>query len=368
MTNSSPPEPPTPRSRGLRRDEQVAVMVAFAAIGAIVWWALRSAPQSFNLFDLNAWLNPVITNNTSDPPATDGTSSTAPGTQAGEASDPNTAGTPATDGSIGGIVPIPIPLPNGDTANTGDATPGSTPSGNTAASPTANPTPIPAPEIPLNPNLPEPSPSERITFADVPVDYWALPFINGLSERQVVSGLETKQDDGSSVVNYEPERPVTRAEFAAQLQKVFALPNRQEAKKFTDFPSDYWAAPAITDSNQGGYMNGYPDGNFLPDRPIPRLELLVALTTGLQLPLPPNADAILQVYEDAAQIPNWAKPKIAAATQAGLVASHPNPKLFNPSTAATRAEVAATLYQALVVGKEAQPIESEYLVKPEGSN
>ncbi len=112
-------------------------------------------------------------------------------------------------------------------------------------------------------------------------------------------------------------------------------------------------------------MNGYPEGDFRPDRPIPRLELLVALATGLQLPLPENPDAILQVYEDGAQIPNWAKPKIAAATQAGMVAGHPNPKQFNPSLAATRAEVAATLYQALVVGKEAQPVESEYLVKPD---
>jgi S-layer homology domain len=361
MTNSSPQEPQPPRSKGLRRDEQVAIMVAFAAIGAIMWWAIKLGPQSSDVFDLDPWLNVGSTKTPSEKSPTDGTSTTEPGTPAGEATNTDNTGTQPTDGSIGGIAPVPIPVPQDDTSKDLDTKAGTTPSNGDVA---ANPTPTPTPEIPLNPNLPEPSPSERITFADVPVGYWALPFINGLSERQVVEGLETKDANGNRVVNYEPERPVTRAEFAAQLQKVFALPDRQEAKQFTDIPSDYWAAPAITESNQGGYMNGYPEGNFRPDRQIPRMELLVALATGLQLPLPENPDAILQVYEDSAQIPNWAKPKIAAATQAGLVASHPNPTSFNPSLAATRAEVSAMLYQALVVGKEAQPIESEYLVKP----
>jgi S-layer homology domain len=361
MTNSSPPEPPTPRSRGLRRDEQVAIMVAFAAIGAIMWWALKLAPESSSMFDLDSWLNLDGANTPSEKRPTDATSSTEPVTQPGEATDTDPTGTQPQDGSVGGIVPVPIPLPNGDASNKTDTNAATTPSEEDIA---ASPTPVPTPEIPVNPNLPPPSPTERIAFADIPAGYWALPFIDGLSERKVVAGLETKESDGDPVVNYEPERPVTRAEFAAQLQKVFALSDRQEAKQFTDIPGDYWAAPAITESNQGGYMNGYPEGNFRPDRQIPRLELLVALATGLQLPLPENPDAILEVYQDASQIPNWAKPKIAAATQAGLVAGHPNPKLFNPSTAATRAEVAATLYQALVVGKEAQPIESEYLVKP----
>lgn len=356
MTNSSPPEPPTPRSTGLRRDEQIAVMLAFAAIGAIVWWATKLAPQSFDMSDPDSWLNLGSANTPSEKLPTDGLSSTEPGTTTGQGSDipsridrADTETQPG-DSRVGGVVPLPIPLPKiGKSSSKGDV----------AATPTQ------PPEIPINPDLPKPNANQRIAFADVPAGYWASPFIDGLSERKVVAGVETTEANGVPIVKYEPERPVTRAEFASQLQKVFALPDRQEAKQFTDIPGDYWATPAIVESNEGGYMNGYPEGDFRPDRQIPRLELLVALATGLQLPLPGNPDTILQVYEDGAQIPNWAKPKIAAATQAGLVAGHPNPKLFNPSLAATRAEVAATIYQALVVGKEAQPVESEYLVKPD---
>jgi len=369
MTNSSPQEPQPPRSRGLRRDEQVAIVVAFAAIGAILGWALKQSPSSFKMFDLDSWLNLGSASTPAEKLPTEGESSaTVPGIPGGDRAeidsngdraDLDTTGTQPADSSRGGIVPIPVPLPGGEPSTQVETDAEATPTEAGVAE-----TPAPLPEIPINPNLPEPSPTQRIAFADIPAGYWALPFIDGLSERQVVAGVETTEANGDPIVKYEPERPVSRAEFAAQLQKVFALPDRQEPKQFTDIPNDYWAAPAITDANEGGYMNGYPEGDFRPDRQIPRLELLVALATGLQLPLPENPDPILQVYEDAAQIPNWAKPKIAAATQAGLVAGHPNPKLFNPSLAATRAEVAATLYQALVVGKEAQPIESEYLVKP----
>lgn len=368
MTNSSPQEPQPPRSRGLRRDEQVAIVVAFAAIGTILWWALKQSPSS-NLFDLDSWLN-LDTTSSEKLPTEDESSSITPAIPAGDGADIystgdradlDTTGTQPTDGSLGGVAPIPVPLPGGKPSTQVETDAEATPTEAGVAE-----TPAPLPEIPINPNLPEPSPTQRIAFADIPAGYWALPFINGLSERQVVAGVDAQNEQGDPIVKYEPERPVSRAEFAAQLQKVFALQNRQDPKQFTDIPGDYWAAPAITESNEGGYLNGYPEGDFRPDRQIPRLELLVALATGLQLPLPENPDAILQVYEDAAQIPQWAKPKIAAATQAGLVAGHPNPKLFNPSLAATRAEVAATLYQALVVGKEAQPIESEYLVKPNG--
>ncbi|MGB6170272.1 MAG: S-layer homology domain-containing protein [Geitlerinemataceae cyanobacterium] len=369
MTNSSPPEPPNSRNQGLRRDEQLAVMVALAAIGAIAWWAIKLAPQSFDISNPDSWLNLGSANTPSEKLPTDGIFSTEPETTVGgrsdlpsniDAADTGIIVTSPTEGRVGGIVPVPVPDCDRQcpVVTSSETTPSD---GETTDSAVLTP----APEIPINPNLPKASPTDRIAFADIPAGYWALPFIDGLSERKVVAGLDAQDDNGDPIVNYEPERPVTRAEFASQLEKVFALPDRQQAKEFTDLPQDYWATPAIVESNEGNYMNGYPEGDFRPDRPIPRLELLVALATGLQLPLPENPDAILQVYEDGAQIPNWAKPKIAAATQAGMVAGHPNPKQFNPSLAATRAEVAATLYQALVVGKEAQPVESEYLVKPD---
>ncbi|HAA26847.1 MAG TPA: S-layer protein, partial [Cyanobacteria bacterium UBA8553] len=55
---------------------------------------------------------------------------------------------------------------------------------------------------------------------------------------------------------------------------------------------------------------------------------------------------------------------VSAATKAGLVVNYRNPKLLNPNRNATRAEVVALVYQALVKAGKAEAIPSKYVVKP----
>ena len=52
-------------------------------------------------------------------------------------------------------------------------------------------------------------------FADVPVSLWSAPWIEQLSAEGVTSGCGNN--------NYCPANPVTRAQMAAFLVKVFAL-------------------------------------------------------------------------------------------------------------------------------------------------
>jgi S-layer homology domain len=379
MTESGSSKPDIPRSKLLRKDEQIAVIVAFGVIGSILWWVLKRAPNTFNLgnvlpptatspFPFGQATPPTGQPNTettpppiglAKPPTTQtdpsadatGTPGATSGTQK-PSSDRAGANLPAiVGGAVGGAA---VGLPQDATGTPGQKPPIPT-------SPDSTPVPseaidTPKPQIPVNPSLPDPV--DALKFSDVPQGFWALPFIDGLSSRKVVSGLPGEGD------TFEPDRPVTRAELATQIQSVFALENRQTPKQFKDIAATFWGANAVNKTNQGGFMNGYPEGDFRPDQPIPRLELLVALATGLNLPLPANPDTVLQIYQDKDQIPNWAKPKVAAATQAGLVVSHPDPGKLNGSQPATRADVAAILYQALVAGKEAPEIQSQYLVTP----
>ncbi len=74
----------------------------------------------------------------------------------------------------------------------------------------------------------------------------------------------------------------------------------------------------------------------------------MALASGLNLEIPSNPDENLSIYENKEAIPDWAKEKIAAATIAGLVVNYPDVKTLNPNQSATRAEVTAMFYQALV--------------------
>jgi hypothetical protein len=67
------------------------------------------------------------------------------------------------------------------------------------------------------------------------------------------------------------------------------------------------------------------------------------------------------LYVDADQIPKYATNRIAAATTAGLVVNYPEPKQLNPNARATRADVAAIVYQALVQAGRLDPIKSPYI-------
>ncbi|WP_414561692.1 MULTISPECIES: fasciclin domain-containing protein [unclassified Anabaena] len=188
-----------------------------------------------------------------------------------------------------------------------------------------------------------PAPASTINLSDIGSDYWARPFIQALAERNVVSGFP----DGT----FRPNQPVSRAEFAAMIQRAF---DRQSVRQlspggFTDVPAGFWAASAIQEAYETGFMSGYPGNVFLPNQQIPKVEAIVALTNGLGLQAGENPSGVLNTYfTDASAIPNYAVNSVAAATQANIVVNYPNVNRLNPLQPLTRAEATAILYQALV--------------------
>ena len=110
-------------------------------------------------------------------------------------------------------------------------------------------------------------------------------------------------------------------------------------------------------------MSGYPEGNFLPDANISRAEVLVSLANGLGYsPSGSSVNSSLQIYNDANAIQDWARPSIAAATDKQIVVDYPNVQSLNPNRQATRAEVAAFIYQALASSGDVSAISSPYIV------
>lgn len=182
-----------------------------------------------------------------------------------------------------------------------------------------------------------------LPFPDVPNGYWAKPYIDALTARGVLNGLP----DGT----FNPNRPMTRAELAVQVAKAFEIQaDPAGTKVFSDVGESYWAAATIRESVSSGFMTGYPDGFFLPEQTVPRVQVLTTLVTGLSLSPPPamETDRLLQQYSDQAAIPDWAREKVAAAIQAGIISPSPDTALqLRPNEPATRAEVATLIYNAL---------------------
>lgn len=331
MTNT----PPDPGSSRLGFDELVGIIIAFATIGTILALTLGRTKG----FNPSGFLSssPI----TPTPESTEGATPVAPIVEA----TPEVTPSPS---QAAAIVPSPVP-----------ATP----------SPTATASPLPTAEEGVKivpPVVMQAPPAQRApkkpttatvsNFPDVPKDLWARPYIEALAAQGLISGFL----DGS----FKPGNAITRAEFAALLQKAFEQKQQKQVTSFTDVKPNFWALPAIQDATKSGFMQGYPGNVFRPDQQIPRVQVIVSLANGIGLSPATNPQQVLQTYQDAAQIPNYAQGAVAASTQAGLVANYPNPKVLNPNRDANRAEVAAMVYQALVKAGKMQPISSQYIVKP----
>lgn len=197
-----------------------------------------------------------------------------------------------------------------------------------------------------------PLPGGATAFNDVAPNYWAKGYIQALASKGVIAGFP----DGT----FKPNEPVTRAQFAAIINKAFAPQAQQQATNFTDVSNNFWAYDAIQTATKSPFLAGYPNNTFRPQQEIPRVQVLVSLANGLGLTA--NNQNVLSVYSDAAQIPSWAQNPVAAATARQLVVNYPTAAQLNPSRQATRAEVAAFVYQALVNAGKAEAIPSPYLV------
>ncbi len=195
--------------------------------------------------------------------------------------------------------------------------------------------------------------AQNTTFSDVSSNYWASPFIAELARRDIIAGFP----DGS----FRPDQSVTRAQFAAIVRKAFAKSPERSVINFTDVSPNYWASLAIQEAYRTGFLSGYPGNRFQPEQNIPREQVLVSLSSGLDFPAT-NDSNLSQYYNDANSISNYARNPIAAATQRGIVVNYPNVKFLNPTRTATRADVAAFIYQALADAGQVSAINSAYVV------
>ena len=181
--------------------------------------------------------------------------------------------------------------------------------------------------------------------------HWAEPFIQALVSMDLTHAFA----NGS----YQPDKPMTRAQYAALVAIAFNPFPKIPAPDFTDVPKDFWAYSAIQIAASGGFVGGFSDRTFRPDQSVQRLQVIVSLVNGLGLPAVDRD--VLEVYSDRYTIPDYARTAVATATQWGIVVNYPDPKMLVPLRSITRAEVAAMVYQALVAIGRTSVIKSVYV-------
>ena len=124
--------------------------------------------------------------------------------------------------------------------------------------------------------------STKSGFRDVASGSWYNTYVATLNN----AGVITDSSNGC----FRPNEAITRAELAAMLAKFSETTGA--ANYFNDVSAKYWAANAIAICAKLGWITGYPDGTFRPDKNVTRAELMAMINraTGRA---PKSADAFL---------------------------------------------------------------------------
>lgn len=182
------------------------------------------------------------------------------------------------------------------------------------------------------------------SFGDI-VGHWSQADVELMACKHIIKGVTD--------VSFEPDRNITRAEFATLLQRTLGLRETNEEPIFTDVKADDWYYGAVQAAARAGLVKGYPEGDFRPNVNITRQEMAVMVARALEnlsgeLTITPAAvNRILERFEDKAEIGNWAREAVAVAVERDIIKGRTE-RTFVPQANATRAESAAMLKRTAV--------------------
>ena len=134
-------------------------------------------------------------------------------------------------------------------------------------------------------------------FRDVDSTKWYNTYVATLNNAGVITDSRTGY--------FRPNDAITRAELAAMLAQ-FAE-KKSAAIYFSDISAGYWAANAIALTANLGWINGYPDGTFGPDKTVTRAELM-AMVNRATGRAPESTSALLsgmKTWKDNADTARW---------------------------------------------------------------
>lgn len=111
--------------------------------------------------------------------------------------------------------------------------------------------------------------SSKEFFPDVKKSDWYYDAVKYLADIGVASGYPDE--------TFKPNSTITRAEFIAMAMRLIELDAISGTASFTDVPKSHWAAGYIAAARDAGYISGYPNGSFGPEKQITRAEAVTIL-------------------------------------------------------------------------------------------
>lgn len=178
-------------------------------------------------------------------------------------------------------------------------------------------------------------------FSDVTANTTNKEAILYLQDKGIIKGYE----DGT----FKPSKSVSRAEFLKIIIEgsKLELDNDSEAKiPFTDIEQAAWYEPYIKTAYSSGWINGYEDGTFKPDKTISKVEALKVLAKAQNWKVEKiNTSTLKNSFKDIVTTA-WYTPYLAYAKQNKYL-NEKGPK-FSPNGAMTRGNISGIIYRTIM--------------------
>lgn len=169
--------------------------------------------------------------------------------------------------------------------------------------------------------------------------HWAFAEIDALYEAGVVNGVSSRL--------FSPSRNIKRADFILMLVRAFELTAESDGN-FDDVQPGIYYYDALSVAKALGIAKGVGTGNFNPESPITRQDMMVLVTRILEYigkPLESSNKSDLDSFSDNTLVSAYAIDSVAMLVGSNLIIGS-NGRI-NPQNNTTRAEVAVFLFRVL---------------------
>ncbi len=168
-------------------------------------------------------------------------------------------------------------------------------------------------------------------------NHWAQPYLENLFNYGIMRG-----DISGS---FEPDRPITRAEFVSMTNRAFGYDDYKGKNPFRDITGKEWYADDMAIAYYKGYLSGVGRNVADPDGELTREQAVSIICRNLKLETPLGEDLH---FTDSRTFSTWSRGHIATSAERGYINGYTDGS-FRPKNNITRGEAAKIFSD--VVGK-----------------
>jgi len=160
------------------------------------------------------------------------------------------------------------------------------------------------------------------------------------AEGEIRTWLEKGYAKGYDSGEFKPDSSVTRAEFAAFMNRTLGLSDIK-AVSFKDVAAGDWFYADMLKANAAGYIAGYEDNTVRPYAQITRQEAALMIQRALKVQQEGYAKEAAR-FSDYSSIAPWAAEGVGYCFKEGIIKGYPDGS-YMPSRSITRAEAISML-------------------------